>query len=77
VAGMTARRSTGRESDHRAKDVTQTRGRQALDIGAAVRNVRPHVVAAQLVGVLSANERRALERLIAALARLLGETRPD
>ncbi len=77
MARMTARRSLGRESDRRAKSVSQPGGRQVLEISAAVRSVRTHLARAQLGGVLTSVERRALERLIAALARLLGESPPD
>jgi hypothetical protein len=76
VAGMTARRSTGRESDHRAKGISQAGGRQVIDVSAAGRSVRTQLAGAQLGGVLTTAERRVLVRLIVALARLLGETPP-
>jgi hypothetical protein len=74
---MTARRSTGRESNGSAKNVTRTRGGPPLKISAALRRIRTQVATARFTGVLSASERRALDRLLAALARLLGEAPPN
>jgi hypothetical protein len=76
VACMTARRSTGRDADRSAKNVSRTRGGRPRKISAAVQRVRAQVAAARFTGVLSTTERRALDRLLAALARLLGEAPP-
>jgi hypothetical protein len=74
---MTARRSTGRESDRRVRSRQQTRGPRPLEVRAAIGKMRVKVTTVQLAGTLSASERRALDGLIATLAELLGEPVPD
>ena len=74
---MTARRRRGQESGRRANRGVRPRSAPRVALGAAVRHVRSAVEVARLVGHLNTDERRALEALIASLARLLDEPVPD
>jgi hypothetical protein len=74
---MTARRRSGQESVRRANRRGRPRGRPPLTLDAAAQRVRSAVAVAHLVGHLTAGERRALDALIATLARLLDEPLPD
>ena len=74
---MTARRRSGQESGRRANRGVRPRGAPQPVLDAAVRHMRSAVEVARLVGQLNTAERRALEALIASLARLLDEHVPD